>query len=73
MKAKAIFKKLGYEVYRNYKFKTDNDLIAYTNGGVYIYFYKNKIVEFRCDYAVGYKVFEAINQQCRELGWLDEA
>ena len=72
MSAREMFEKLGFQIYKNYKFKTDEDLIAYTNGGVYIYFYKNKTIEFRCDFGVGYKVYEAINKQIEELGWNNE-
>ena len=49
--------------------KKNNDLIAYTDEETYIYFYKSKLIEFRNDGGVDYRVFQAINKQVEELGW----
>ena len=72
MSAKEMFEKLGFKIYKDYRFKTDNDLIAYTDDDTYIYFYKNKIIEFRNDAGVDYAIFKAINKQIEELGWNNE-
>ena len=79
MKAKDMFENINmYEQDVVYKDK----VIMYTDirSKLVITFYLHK-KEIAIDslkdgqdkrYELSYKVFEAINQQCRELGWLDE-
>ena len=69
MSAKEMFEELGFKIYKGYTFTTKYDLIAYTDGDTYIYFYTDKKIEFRNDISVDYKIFQAINKQVEELGW----
>lgn len=81
MKSKDMFEKLGYEKY-------GNDPLSYRlNDGGYINFidfiHIQKTIRFReyeeyennqpqGSFLLNIKELQAINQQCKELGWLDE-
>lgn len=77
MKAKSMFKKLGYKP----RLTSLHYFKEYKNGhAVFISFDENKVTKCMCGY--GYELVEdkyiaitmselqAINKQCEELGWL---
>ena len=71
MKAKEMFKKLGYKRIKNNKNEVEYIHKVIYDGDKYIYFNKqNKWVE-TFEY-ITLKELQAINQQIKELGWLDE-
>lgn len=79
-KADEMFKKLGYEKIKEYKFeKPENDditeLILYKNGdkGLEIEFWNDKSVSKMCNYDESYitmQELQAINKKVEELGWI---
>ena len=75
MSAKEMFEKLGYE------YTKDDELIIYkrkiNDFESNIYFYIKLKIFWKTngmgnELAFTYKELQAINQQVRELGWLDE-
>lgn len=77
MKAQKMFEALGYEIqpikeyrtkcFRKYK-KDKYNIITFYNDEKFI---KNGEDSWYCDY-ISLDELKAINQQCKELGWLDE-
>ena len=67
MSAKDMFEELGYNINIEY------DYIYYKNQeeNCYIYFYDYQAIELRCDDSLDVSVYKAINQQCKELGWIE--
>lgn len=84
MKAKDMFEKLGYKQLGSFK-PNDNYIVIAWDKEIYddrftIYFYGDKAVRVVMETKRGeiyppiieLEELQAINQQCRELGWLDE-
>lgn len=65
---REMFEELGYE-YEPYHYSM-TALIVYRKDLEYIYFDADKKIDIRG--FVDMKLLQAINQQCKELGWLDE-
>ena len=72
MSAKEMFEEIGYE----YMEDCNACLFRYVNKNenpyVYIYFYVYKTIELCADYDLSYRVYQAINKQVEELGWLGD-
>ena len=74
MSAKEMFKNLGFtermELYKNDELKE----IKFYNDGTWITISKDRIqyIENRNNSNLPLKLLKAINQQCKELEWLDE-
>ena len=80
-KADKMFKKLGYEL--NRKPSCQNYELFYVKGAEneddpyeYIIFHKNKIITTVCNdrtwtVAITIELLQAINEKCKELGWLE--
>ena len=66
--AREMFEELGYEFESHHYSMTA--LIVYRKDLKYIYFDADKKIDIR--EFVDMKLLQAINQQCKELGWLDE-
>ena len=66
--AKEMFEELGYELISHkaivYKGKHETGRITH------VAFFKNK--KILITQSIGLDELQAINQQCKELGWLDE-
>ena len=72
MSAKDMFEELGYRITKN----DDRDVIyiCIENEDLYIEFDKKYKVVDGCptdDYFCDMPLLKAINQQCKELGWID--
>ena len=63
-----MFEELGYKFDPHHYSMTA--LIVYRKDLKYIYFDADKKIDIR--EFVDMKLLQAINQQCKELGWLDE-
>lgn len=73
-KADEMFEELGYEV-SNSKFIEELNTTTNTvvdNGYIEIIFYNNKTLTIDADDVLNAKELQAINEKCKELGWLDE-
>lgn len=66
--AKEMFEELGYE-FEQHPYSI-TALIVYRKDLEYIYFDADKKIVIRR--FIDMKLLQAINQQCKELGWLDE-
>lgn len=72
-KADKMFEKLGYDV-----MSENDEKIKYQDSGnedIYIDFDKKYKVISGCptyDYFLDMDILQAINQKCKEMGWLDE-
>ena len=79
MSAKEMFEALGFLINSN-----DKDVMSYVSNKIYnpahkvaVVFYNDlKSVSVHCGYGkanlINVNLLKAINQQCKELGWLDE-
>lgn len=73
-KADEMFKKLGYSVDNGY-FEEELNINTNTvidNGYIQIIFYENKTLGIDADDILTMQELQAINEKCKELGWLDE-
>lgn len=66
--AREMFKKLGYELALDHYSMAA--IMVYRKDLEYIYFDADKKIYIRG--FIDMKLLQAINQQCKELGWLDE-
>ena len=66
--AREMFEEIGYEFEPHHYSMTA--LIVYRKDLEYIYFDADKKIDIRG--FVDMKLLQAINQQCKKLGWLDE-
>ena len=68
MSAKERFEELGYELinHHNIVYKGKHD----TGRIIHIAFFDDK--KILITQSIGIKELQAINQQCKELGWLDD-
>lgn len=66
--AREMFEELGYELinHHNIVYKGKHD----TGRIIHIAFFDDK--KILITQSIGIKELQAINQQCKELGWLDE-
>ena len=66
--ARDMFEELGYELinHHNIVYKGKHD----TGRIIHIAFFDDK--KILITQSIGIKELQAINQQCKELGWLDE-
>lgn len=77
--AKEMFEELGYVQHttREYEIIYNMDNLTYIDDYRYISFYKNKKkIEFGTNendcFLLTTQELKAINQQCKELGWINE-
>lgn len=68
MTAKEMFEELGYELLndKNIVYKGKH----FTGRPIHVAFFENK--KILITQSIGIKSLQAINKQCKELGWLNE-
>lgn len=77
MNAKEMFKQLGYEFEKEYTMHGVNDTYRYNkcsrpNDSVIFYLDGKQIIIYQTFNTIHVNELQAIIQQCKELGWLDE-
>ena len=77
MNAKEMFKQLGYEFEKEYTMCGENDTYRYNkcsrpNDSVIFYLDGKQIIIYQTFNTIHVNELQAIIQQCKELGWLDE-
>ena len=77
MNAKEMFKQLGYEFEKEYTRHGVNDTYRYNkcsrpNDSVIFYLDGKQIITYQTFNTIHVNELQAIIQQCKELGWLDE-
>lgn len=77
MNAKEMFKQLGYEFEKEYTMDEANDTYRYNkcsrpNDSVIFYLDGKQIIIYQTFNTIHVNELQAIIQQCKELGWLDE-
>lgn len=77
MNAKEMFKQLGYEFEKEYNGDGANDIYRYNkcsrpNDSVIFYLDGKQIIIYQTFNTIHVNELQAIIQQCKELGWLDE-
>ena len=78
MKAKEMFEKLGYEIDDNSKFKGMAQCINYQINDAFgsilkeiTFYFETKEIGWD-NVVLTMPLLQAINQQCKELGWLED-
>lgn len=72
-KADEMFEELGYKV-SNSEFVEELNTTTNTvidNGYIKIIFYNNKTISIDADDIMNVQEIQAINEKCKELGWLE--
>lgn len=77
MNAEEMFKQLGYEFEKEYTMDGGNDTYRYNkcsrpNDSVIFYLDGKQIIIYQTFNTIHVNELQAIIQQCKELGWLDE-
>lgn len=77
MNAKEMFKQLGYEIEKEYTSDGGNDTYRYNkcsrpNDSVIFYLDGKQIMIYQTFNTINVNELQAIIQQCKELGWLEE-
>lgn len=77
MNAKEMFKQLGYEFEKEYTSDGGNDTYRYNkcsrpNDSVIFYLDGKQIIIYQTFNTINVNELQAIIQQCKELGWLEE-
>lgn len=77
MNAKEMFKQLGYEFEKEYTSDGGNDTYRYNkcsrpNDSVIFYLDGEQIIIYQTFNTINVNELQAIIQQCKELGWLEE-